>query len=378
MGKIKILLVAMPSIHFFRWIENLEHSSFELYWFDVLDKGYFKTQTTITQFTHWKKRKFPYIKGEYLLSKKFPKFYNFIKPYLEVSENEALANLIKRIDPDVVHSFEMQSCSYPILKTMNKFLDLKWVYSCWGSDLFFYRTIETHNLKIKAVLNRINYLHADCLRDLKIARALGFKGMSLEVIPGGGGYDINYMSKFKEPLKNRRIILIKGYQHHFGRALSVIKAIASIDSVKQYEVIVFGATTSVVNYIKDKKLKIKVFRTGELTHEEVIKLMGQSLIYIGNSLSDGLPNTLLEAIVMGAFPIQSSPGGVTEEIIEHNKNGLLITDPEDINSIKVLIMSCLQDKDLINYANKINKEFALKRLDHMQIRQRIISIYKDL
>ena len=295
-----------------------------------------------------------------MLSKKLPKIYSFLKPYIEVSENEALATLIKKINPDVVHSFEMQSCSYPILKTMHKFSDLKWIYSCWGSDLFFYKNIEEHNLKIKAVLNRVNFLHTDCLRDLKIARTLGFKGVNLDVIPGGGGYDINYMSKFKEPLKNRKIILIKGYQHHFGRALSVIKAVASISNIKNYEIIVFGANTSVLNYIKDKKLEIKVFQIGELTHEEVIKLMGKSLIYIGNSLSDGLPNTLLEAIVMGAFPIQSNPGSVTEEIIEHNKNGLLIKNPEDINSIKILIESCLHNKDLINYANKINKKFAVK------------------
>ena len=62
MDKIKILIVAMPSIHFFRWIENLEPSSFELYWFDVLDKGHFKTQTSITQFTNWKKKKSPLYK----------------------------------------------------------------------------------------------------------------------------------------------------------------------------------------------------------------------------------------------------------------------------------------------------------------------------
>ena len=44
-----------------------------------------------------------------------------------------------------------------------------------------------------------------------------------------------------------------------------------------------------------------------LPQDELMKLIGKSLIYIGNSISDGMPNTLLEAIVMGVFRIQSNP-----------------------------------------------------------------------
>lgn len=29
----------MPSIHAIRWIESLENTPFELYWFDIMDRG---------------------------------------------------------------------------------------------------------------------------------------------------------------------------------------------------------------------------------------------------------------------------------------------------------------------------------------------------
>lgn len=73
--------------------------------------------------------------------------------------------------------------------------------------------------------------------------------------------------------------------------------------------------------------------------------MGQSIVYIGNNISDGIPNTVLEAMIMGAFPIQSNPGGATAEIIEEGNNGFLIHNPEDIEEIKKLILKRFKIKN---------------------------------
>ena len=191
----KILFVSMPSIHVTRWIENLTDTNHELYWFDVLNRGKLNTLDSVIQFTAWKKRKVPHIKGEYLLSKKLPFLYEKIQPYLEITANEALENIILEIQPDVVHSFEMQSCSYPIVRTMLKYPKLKWMYSCWGSDLFYYRNFKEHNTKIRKILKRIDFLHTDCIRDFEIAKQLGFKGQFLGVIPGGTGYKMSELEK---------------------------------------------------------------------------------------------------------------------------------------------------------------------------------------
>src|SRR6218665_4182931 len=116
----KILFVSMPSIHFYRWIENLKETDYDFYWFDVLNKGETKELGLIPQFTNWKKRKIRPLKGEFFLHKKLPVIHELVKPYLEKTANEALEEIINDIKPDIVHSFEMQNCSYSILKTMNK------------------------------------------------------------------------------------------------------------------------------------------------------------------------------------------------------------------------------------------------------------------
>ena len=67
-----------------------------------------------------------------------------------------------------------------------------------------------------------------------------------------------------------------------------------------------------------------------------------------------MPNTLLEAIVMGAFPIQSNPGGATEESIINGKNGLLIENPSNVEEIRDLIKKEIRDKSSLTSGSDYN------------------------
>lgn len=375
----KILFVSMSSVHVTRWIENLKDTSYELYWFDVLGRGKLETLDTVQQFTEWKRRKIAPIKGEYFLSKKLPYFFEKIIPFLEVTANEALEKIILEIQPDIIHSFEMQSCSYPILKTMNKFPKLKWIYSCWGNDLYYNSQIPKELKTIKKILTRVNFLHTDCNRDFEIAKSLGFIGKFFGVIPGGGGYNLTYCKNYRLPFEERKIILIKGYEHLFGRGLNVIKAMKlANDFVVNYEVVVFGAHQEVIDFINLNKLPFKIFGRNGLSQIELIKLMGKSILFIGNSISDGMPNTLLEAIIMQAFPIQSNPGNASAEIIENNKNGLLINDANDVNEIKEKIIFALTNLKLVQQAMFLNNEIADQRLDYKCNKLKIEKIYSQI
>lgn len=369
----------MHSIHAKRWIENLNDNDHELYWYDVLNKGKFKLSQSVTQFYNINKRKVSHFKGEYFLSKKVPYVYNCLKKFIEVTPNEALDEIINKIQPDIVHSFEMQSCSYPIFKTMQKYPEIKWVYSCWGSDLYYYQNFNKHRSKLINVLNRVDYILTDCYRDFDIANKLGYKGKFLDVIPGGGGYSLNEFLKYKKNVSSRKLILIKGYQHDFGRALNVIKALETIYvNYQELEFVVFGAHNEVISYIEQKKLPFKIYHRDELSQNEILKLMGESLVYIGNSISDGIPNTLLEAIIMGVFPIQSNPGNATSEIIQDRINGFLINDAENIEEIRFKIKKILGNKELIEKASIFNYNLALEKLDYKKNKVKINKLYKHI
>ena len=373
----KILFISMPSIHFVRWIESLENLDADLYWFDILDRGRIDTKLKIHQFVDWKKRK-NNIKGVDFIRKNLPKLHSKVQSFYQVTIAEELERIINEVKPDVIHSFEMQSCSYPIVNVMKKHHDLKWIYSCWGSDLYYYGNISSHKKRIVNALVRIDYLHADNQRDAILAKDLGFNGKFVGVIPGGGGYDIEAYNTHKEPIDKRKVILVKGYEHRFGRAIAVVKALMLLNKeLNDYEIVIFGAHKEVYDFVKKKNLPFKVLGTQELNHEALVLLMGKALIYIGNSTSDGLPNTLLEAVVMGAFPIQSNPGNVTAEVVEHGKNGFLIDNPEDFHGIAKLIKIAVEDKELLMKASQYNSDLALKKYNYKDIQHKIINVYQN-
>ncbi len=137
---------------------------------------------------------------------------------------------------------------------------------------------------------------------------------------------------------------------------------------------VFGADKQF--YLKFECVSDKYFIDvkGNLSHIELLKLMGKSLIYIGNSISDGMPNTLLEAIIMGAFPIQSNPGGATTEIIKDKINGLLIDKCEDLDEISQKIILALSNNNFLQEAFDYNKKLQLK-LDFKYIRDQVLEKY---
>lgn len=379
----RILLVAMNSIHFVRWTDQLKDASHEVFWFDILDGGRAARLPWVKQITGWK-QKFPKFKGRYFFKKYFPRLYKNLSPLFEYNTEKEFEKVLREVKPDIVHSIVLYISCYPILNVMQKYKHIPWVYSSWGSDLFYYKDIPKIKKQILRTLPSIDYLITDCKRDINIAQSLGFSGEVLGTFPGGGGFDYSIYDSYIKPLKDRNIVLVKGYQGRSGRAIQVLKALQSIsDDLKAYKVIVFGTDDEVGKFISDhdlaNNLEIESFsRRNFLSHEKILELMGASLIYIGNSNSDGMPNTLLEAIAQGAFPIQSNPGGATEEVITHRKNGLLINDCEDSDEIARLILEALGDFVLITSAYKMNQHSVKPLFERSVIKQKVINAYNSV
>jgi glycosyltransferase involved in cell wall biosynthesis len=375
----KILMVSMPSIHFSRWVSQLKDTEHEVFWFDSTGSGInYETLDWITQITDWKLR-FDFW-GRNFVKKHFKTLYKWIQKVNERSIASSYEKVLKQVNPDIVHSFVLYASCAPIYEVMKRHHQVKWVYSSWGSDLFYFQNVPSYLADIKRILPQIDYMFADCQRDFEIAKNYGFKGEFLGVYPGGGGYDLTTMTDKRIPFENRNIILIKGYQGRSGRALQVLQAIELLkEELKDFELVVFGAAKEVQAYFKSNELnsRANVKVHGMLPHKEIIVLMGSALIYIGNSNSDGMPNTLLEAIVMGAFPIQSNPGGASAEVISNGSNGLLIENCESIDEIKALLLKAIINKEMLKNGNLINEKIGLN-FAYKKIRTSVLNAYNRI
>ena len=295
-----------------------------------------------------------------------------------------LARVIRELQPDLIHSLEMQRCSYLTLagrKLLNGGPKPPWIYSSWGSDIFFFGRRPDHQPRIREVLLSCDYFIADCERDVQLAKNFGLRGEVLGVAPANGGFDLTRMRRLGSGLRpsSRKVIAVKGYQDETwgGRALNALEALRlSATQLQGFEIVIFSATSEVKSraeaVAKETSLLIRVLP--QSPNDEIIKLMGRSRIALGIGLTDGSPVSLLEAMIMGAFPIQADTVS-TAEWIRDGDNGFLVP-PEEPESIARAIQRALIDDDLIERAAVRNKLIADQRLDQAVLRPRIIDMYQ--
>ena len=295
-----------------------------------------------------------------------------------------LARVIRELQPDLIHSLEMQRCSYLTLagrKLLNGAPLPPWIYSSWGSDIFFFGRRTDHQPRIREVLSACDYFIADCERDVQLAKDFGLRGEVLGVVPANGGFDLTRMRRLgtDAPPKSRKVIAVKGYQDETwgGRALNALEALRlSATQLRGFEVVIFSATSEVKSRAEDlaKEAGIQISVLPPSPNDAIVKLMGRSRIAIGIGLTDGSPVSLLEAMIMGAFPIQADTVS-TGEWIRHGENGFLVP-AEEPATIAQTIQRALSDDELVERAAELNKLIADRRLDQEALRPQIIQMYK--
>jgi len=264
---------------------------------------------------------------------------------------------------------------------LNKTIPL--IYSSWGSDMFYFEKMNVSKKEFDSFLNRTNFLITDCKRDYQLAINNGFQGEFLGVYPGNGGLDMNQSMIL--PYNKRKIILIKGYDDGVGKASKVLEALTLVPHklFSGKDIFVYSADKSIEIQVETSKilssLPIKVHSRYEfIPNKKLLDMMAKSCIHIANSLSDGMPNSLLEAMAMGAFPIQSNPGSVTEEIIIDEKNGLLINEPLNAIHIANLIEKALNDDEKRKEAQKYNQKLMHICFNRTTLKPEIVNLYKTV
>lgn len=380
----------MPdSVHTARWIAQIADQGWDIYLFPAYIKHIHKRIQNISvfgskplirkqlreqfRFIWWT---IPFFMLDWLITKrlgvKSTKFSSI-----------ALTLAVRRIKPDLVHSLEIQHAGYLTLKAKQSMKNdfPKWIVTNWGSDLFLYGRLAKHKENIRTVLENCDFYSCECQRDIKLARDLGFQGEVLPVLPNTGGMRLDKLELLKsnKPPSERRLIMLKGYQHFAGRALVGLQALKQcLDALQGYKIGIFstGEHVEIAAELFEQDTGIPVESIPYLQHDEMLQLIGQARISIGLSISDAISTSLLEAMTMGAFPIQSNTACV-EEWVEDGVSALVVP-PEDPHKIANAIRHALADDELVNSAAELNAATIEQRLEYTYVKSRVIDIYENL
>jgi glycosyltransferase involved in cell wall biosynthesis len=173
--------------------------------------------------------------------------------------------------------------------------------------------------------------------------------------------------------------MLKGYEGWAGRSLNALEALERCsDSLGEYEVVVYAASPIVARRIREihKKTGLRIRVLPRSPHAVILELFGKSRLAIGVNATDGVPNAMLEAMAMRAFPIQSDTQS-TAEWITDGSNGLLV-DPSDPGDIAAAIQKALTDDALVEHAADFNSRQMDRRLDLSIVRPQVIGMYRDI
>lgn len=294
-----------------------------------------------------------------------------------------LARVIRRTRPDIVHSLEIQHAGYLTysarLMLGNAFPP--WIVSNWGSDTFIFGRLDDHRERVRQVLALCNYYTSECHRDVTAARELGFTGGVLTVLPAAGGVEVDHVQQFRQPgaPSARRTIALRGYQGWAGRALTGLRAIErAADALGQYTIEVYNWTSSpdiplaVELAAKNTGLRFNLLPYGP--HDDIWRLHGRSRALIALAIGDGISTSMLEAITMGSFPIQSNTS-CANEWIEDGRTGFLV-HPEDVEQVEEALRRVVSDDRLVDEANVANGRVVAARLDVGMVRPQVAELYE--
>ena len=252
-----------------------------------------------------------------------------------------LQKLIRRVNPDFVHALEFQHGAYLADQALRAGkLDNQFIATNYGSDIYWFQQFPKHLERIKSVLERADRYSAECERDVQLALGYGFKGEVLPVIPNAGGIPEKYAQMEVLPPSERKLIMIKGYDGWVGRATLAVKALPLIkEQLEGFEIVFYSCNAKTLRAIRkmarESGIRVTAYPKKKLSHDQMMEMFGKALIYVGVSLSDGISTSMLEALAMGAYPVQTNTA-CTAEWFSQKAQGLELqeTSPQSIaNSI---------------------------------------------
>ena len=260
---------------------------------------------------------------------------------------EKLSEIARKLQPDLVHAMRIP---YEGMIAAQADLGAPLLVSVWGNDF----TLHANSSRIMGrlttyVLKHVDAIHADVQRDIRLARLWGLpENIPTTVLPGGGGIQADQFFPLDEEswLKSRQVINPRGFRAYI-RNDAFFKSIPLVLE-KNPDVHFVGPNMAhepdAVKWVADLGIAENISLLPRQSRAEMAKLFQNSSIVVSPSIHDGTPNTLLEAMACGCFPIAGDIDSIREWIVP-GENGLLI-DPSDPEALAYAIGFALDEPEL--------------------------------
>ncbi len=310
-------------------------------------------------------------------------------PFTLGSAANRLKPLIEEIHPDLIHAMRIpyegmlaaQAIGLPGESSdTRRSQRIPLLISIWGNDFTLHAPATPWMRKqTRFSLSQASAIHADCHRDIRLAREWGFeKSKDTIVLPGAGGIQEEIFYPPAEPVTQPVVINPRGFRsyvnnHAFFRSLpEVLKRFPQA----RFLCTMMAGEAEAFRWVKELGIEKNVELLPRKTRSEMADLFRQSKVVVSPSNHDGTPNTLLEAMACGCLPVAGDLE-LLREWITPNENGLLF-NPNDPASIANSIIYALDNTELQKNAGKINSSLIAERAEYRSVMEQASAFYQML
>lgn len=298
-------------------------------------------------------------------------------------------DLIADINPDIVHALRIPFEGILAAKATPARFAL--LISVWGNDFTLFASRNPLIARqTRQALGRADALHCDCRRDMRLAvRDWGFGAdKPSAVLPGAGGVegavfnrqrDVSELRK-KLQISNDAPVIInprgfRGYVRNdvFFRSMPLV--------LEKHPESIFLCVGMQANPVAEKwadRLGVRhaVRLLPAVQHKEMADLFSLAEITVSPSLHDGTPNSLLEAMACGCFPVAGDIESVREWISD-GVNGLLF-DATSAQSFAGALTRAIGDRGLRESARHSNVQLVRERAAYDKVMARARDFYDEV
>lgn len=288
----------------------------------------------------------------------------------------ALAAAVKRIvedvRPDLLHCLRI-----PIEGELGALVNFHPLFvSVWGNDFTLYADrFRSHSLLTTFALKRTDGLLADTTIDINRARQRGLAGdVPTLRVPGCGGVraDIFYPGRPTLNICKRLgiqpggpvIVNPRGFRPYVRNDVffSAIPRILRACPEARFVGVGLSGWKHAEQWIQRYGVSSSVTLTGSLTSTEMAELFNLASVSVSPAEHDGTPNTLLEAMACGCFPVCGDLPAI-REWIHAGENGLLF-DPADPEALATCVIDALRSDKMRHQGARVNTEMIKSSADY--------------
>jgi glycosyltransferase involved in cell wall biosynthesis len=288
---------------------------------------------------------------------------------------QRLRQFTERVKPDLVHAMRIP---YEGMMAADAYTGAPLIVSTWGND-FTWHAPSTPLMShyTRWTMQVADALHADCQRDVRLANEWGFgvKKPAL-VAPGNGGIRSDIFYPPAKPVEEPVIINPRGFRPYVCNE-AFFKAIPLVLEKQPKAKFIFAlmaGESQAIQWTQELNVGHAVELLPSLSHSQMADVFRRAQIVASPSIHDGTPNTLLEGIACGCFPVAGDLESIREWITP-NENGLLF-DPTDPRSVADSVISAIENKNLRDKAAGPNQAMISARAEYKQNMQRAEEFYR--